>query len=66
MYISKHELISVEVYLRSILQAVMADDYEYLANIVGLIDEDLNLHRAGKALLYSVIDYFVRYKDHEE
>ena len=66
MIISKRELTSVQVYLRSILQAAKSDDYEYLAHIVSLIEDDLDLHRAGKALLYSVIDYFVKYHDHED
>ena len=60
MYISSHELIAVQVYLRAILQHAKADDYGELAYLVNQISEDLNLHKAAKQLLFSFIDFSVK------
>lgn len=66
MFISRREITVLQVYLRSILQFVKSDDFGELAYLVNMIQDDEDLHSAAKKLLFSVIDYFVRYNNHEE
>lgn len=60
MFISKHELSTIQVYLRAILQYVRSDNYGDLAYLVDQISEDLNLHKAAKQLLFSFIDFSLK------
>lgn len=66
MIIFRRELTVVQVYLRSILQFVKSDDFGELAYLVNMIQEDENLHAAARKLLFSVIDFFVKYNNHED
>lgn len=66
MFISRREITVVQVYLRSILQFVKSDDFGELAYLVSMIQEDENLHAAARKLLFSVIDFFVKYNNHED